>query len=286
MNTCALVLDIGGSHVTSALVALDQRSIVPGSLHRLHLDPQASAEELFRIWIHAAHQAQQHTNVHHIGIGMPGPFDYETGISRLEHKFAAIYGQNLKRELQERLKTSVPIYFGNDAALFGLGEAWAGAAKGYARIIGVTLGTGLGGGFIAQERVLYGGDGIPPEGGIWNLPYLDGIAEDYVSGPALVKQYTAKTGKTLTPLEIAQLAPQHQQAQACFDDLGTHLGYILRPWVISFGANCVVVGGNIARSWDLFASKFALSLNQPEVVLVASKLYDQANLLGAAALSN
>jgi glucokinase len=191
---------------------------------------------------------------------------------------------NVGQALQEHLNTKVPIYFGNDASLFGLGEWWAGAARDHTRIIGVTLGTGLGGGFVANGCILYSGDGVPPDGGIWNLPYLEGIAEDYVSGPSLVKTYAAKTGKALSPLEIANLATHDQQAQEAYKDLGFHLGKILNPWCVSFKATCVVVGGNIARSWHLFADSFARSLNNPKVTLVASHLYDEANLLGAAAL--
>jgi glucokinase len=281
----ALVLDIGGSHVTSALVDLAGRSIVPSSLHRLPLDPDAPADDLLNIWSKAAKQAQQNAAIHHIGIGMPGPFEYETGVSKLEHKFAALYGINVGQALQAYLDTQAPIYFGNDASLFGLGEWWAGAAQGHKRVIGVTLGTGLGGGFVADGHILYSGQGIPQDGGIWNLPYLDGIAEDYVSGPSLVKRYAAKTGKPLTSHEIAQEARNgNLLAQEGYLELGQHLGNILNLWIQSFQASCVVVGGNIARSWDLFATSFENALRHPKVKLVASQLYDEANLLRAAAL--
>jgi glucokinase len=280
----AVVLDIGGSHVTSAVVDLEKRVILPSSLQRLPLHPDAAANELLNLWAKVI-QNTRVNDIKHIGIGMPGPFEYHTGISRLEHKFAALYGLNIGKELQQRLNTTVPIYFGNDASLFALGEWWTGAALGHERVIGVTLGTGLGGGFVAEGEILYSGIGVPPDGGIWNLPYLNGIAEDYVSGPSLVKQYEIKTGKIHSPLEIANQAKQNNlAAQEVYLEFGTHLGKILNPWAHSFEATCIVVGGNIARSWDLFASSFAESLALPEVKLAASKLYDEANLLGAAAL--
>jgi glucokinase len=282
----AVVLDIGGSHVTSAVVDLGKRVIVPSSLQRLPLNPDAPADELLTIWADAL-QNKHSINVKHIGIGMPGPFEYETGICRLQHKFAALYGMNIGKELQQRLNTAVPIYFGNDASLFALGEWWAGAVQGHERVIGVTLGTGLGGGFVAGGQILYSGLGVPPDGGIWNLPYLEGIAEDYVSGPSLIKNYTAKTAKTLTPLEMAQEARRDNlAAKETYLELGRHLGNILNPWTQRFKATCIVVGGNIARSWDLFASSFETSLALPQVNLAASQLFDEANLLGSAALGN
>jgi glucokinase len=290
MSDLALVLDIGGSHVTSALVDLEQRATIRSSIRRLPLDPNANADELLKIWVRAAQKALNSDAAHtpsptHMGIAMPGPFDYETGISRLQHKFASLYGMNIRTELQGRLNTTIPIYFGNDASLFALGEWWAGAAREHQRVIGVTLGTGLGGGFVAMGRVYYSGQGVPQDGGIWNLPYLDTIAEDYVSGPSLVKNYTHKTGRILEPLEIAQVARNNDGfAQEVYLELGTHLGNILEPWVQSFGASCVVVGGNIARSWDLFAMGLENTLGKHKVKRVASSLFDEANLLGAAAL--
>jgi glucokinase len=284
MSSLALVLDIGGSHVTSALVDLEKRLMVSSSIHRAHVTPHESAEHLLSAWGNSAKQALGSASIQHIGVAMPGPFEYDTGVSRLEHKFASLYGVNVGAALQERLDTTLPIYFGNDASLFALGEWWAGAAKGFDRVIGVTLGTGLGGGFVANGRVYYGGEGVPPEGGIWNLPYLNGIAEDYVSGPALAKNYQVKTGSALNPAEIAKAASENDMnAREVYLELGSHLGKILGPWVKAFGANCIVVGGNIARSFDLFEKSLEEALNS-HVNLVASQLFDKANLFGAAAL--
>jgi glucokinase len=284
MSSFALVLDIGGSHVTSALVDLDKRIIVDSSLHRSHVNPNESAGYLLTSWANAATQALGSTSIRHIGIAMPGPFDYDTGVSRLQHKFASLYGMNVGAALGEKLNLGTPIYFGNDASLFALGEGWAGAARGFERVIGVTLGTGLGGGFVAGGKVYYAGEGVPKDGGIWDLPYLDGIAEDYVSGPALVKNYYIKTGTTLNSAEIAEVARANNTAAIeSYLELGSHLGEILKPWVKAFEAQCVVVGGNIARSFDLFEGGLEHSFGK-SVKLVASTLLEKATLFGAAAL--
>jgi glucokinase len=284
MSSFALVLDIGGSHVTSALVDLEKRLIVDSSLHRAHVDPNGDAHYLLDAWANAAKQSLDNNSVYHIGIAMPGPFEYDTGVSRLQHKFASLYGLNVGAALQEKLNLKIPIYFGNDASLFALGEWWAGAAQGFERVIGVTLGTGLGGGFVAGGKVYYAGEGVPKDGGIWDLPYLSGIAEDYVSGPALVKNYQTKTGTSLTPAEISQAARAgNATAREAYLELGSYLGEILKPWVKAFEAECVVVGGNISRSFDLFEKSLEQTL-ESSVRLVASELFDKANLFGAAAL--
>ena len=274
MTTHALVLDIGGSHVTAALVDLGQQRILAGSLQRDHVDPNSDVEVLLSVWAGAARRALGQTSVSFIGVAMPDPFEYDTGVSRMQHKFASLYGVNVGVALQEKLMLSIPIYFGNDASLFTLGEWWAGAAKGFDRVIGVTLGTGLGGGFVVGGNVLYSGEGVPTNGGIWDLPYLDGIAEDYVSGPALVKNYQSKTGITLNPAEIAGAARgDDKAAMESYLELGFHLGEILKPWVKAFGAHCIVVGGNIAWSFDLFEPGFEKALDT-YVHLVPSTLFE------------
>jgi glucokinase len=285
MTTYALVLDIGGSHVTAALVDLEQQKVMGSSLHRSHVNSNGSADYLLNRWATAARKALENTAISHIGIAMPGPFDYDTGVSKLQHKFASLYNMNVGKALQQKLAIQTPIYFGNDASLFALGEWWAGAAKGFERVIGVTLGTGLGGGFVASGKVYYSGEGVPNDGGIWDLPYLNGIAEDYVSGPALVKNYQSKTGTSLDPAEIAAAARGGDKAAiVSYLELGSHLGAILSPWVKAFGASCIVVGGNISRSWELFSATLKENLDSSPITLVSSSLLEEATLFGAAAL--
>jgi glucokinase len=281
----ALVLDIGGSHVTAALVDLEKRTIVAESLRRNHIDSAGKAEKILNGWASVATKVLGQTTIDYIGVAMPDPFEYDTGVSRMHHKFAALYGVNVGTALKEKLSLEVPIYFGNDASLFALGEWWAGAAKNHSNVIGVTLGTGLGGGFVRHGKVCYGGEGVPPQGVIWNLSYLNGIAEDCVSGPALVKNYQSKTGTKLNPAEIAKEAREgNTNAQESYLELGTHLGKILNPWVTAFDATCLVIGGNIARSWDLFAPKLQETLTDKVLKVVSSTLFEEATLFGAAAM--
>ena len=287
----ALVLDIGGSHVTAAVVDIQSRRILQATLTHHAVNPDASADELLGTWASQARKAWQQAEqpeLAHIGVAIPGPFNYETGVSRLQHKFAALYGHNVGTELKRRIlppdRQATPIRFGNDATLFALGVWWAGAAQGHTKVIGVTLGTGLGGGFVETGQVRYEGPDIPPLGGIWNLPYLGGIAEDQVSGAALTRGYAARASRQLKPVEIASLARQGDaNAQQAFEDLGRHLANILKPLIEQFHPDCVVVGGNIARAWSLFREPLEDSLKGKTQVAV-STLFDQASLLGAAAL--
>ena len=74
-----LGVDIGGSHITTALIDLEGRSIIPGYYHRERVNSNGSAEEIIRSWSEVMRKSMQ--GGHKIGIAMPGPFDYEEGIS-------------------------------------------------------------------------------------------------------------------------------------------------------------------------------------------------------------
>jgi glucokinase len=286
----ALVLDIGGSHVTAALVDLEKRQVDQASLVRRSVAQEAAAEILIGQWAGAALDAMTQTStpsVTHVGIAMPGPFEYVTGISRLTHKFASLNGWNVGKALSQRWEgthlADTPVRFANDAALWALGEWWAGAARGTQRMIGVTLGTGLGSGFIDQGNIVNSGDQVPPSGEIWWVPYLNGITEDQVSGRALVRGYQALKGDELTPAQIANLASTGDpHAQSVFAGFGDHLAAVLQPWVQRFNPNCLVVGGNIARAWALF--RVSLEAGLPGLSCRVTEAYEISGLLGGAAL--
>lgn len=283
----ALTFDVGGSHVSAALVRLNTRQVVQQV--RLEVDPSAPVSQLIGTWANAGQQVWQAANqptLHHLGLAIPGPFDYTAGVSWMQHKFAALYGLQPGPLLQQALGLpDLPIYFGNDAGLFALGEAWAGKGRSHTRLIGITLGTGLGAGFVATGRVLYEGPDLPQDGALWDQPYLGGIAEDHASGRAILHSYRRLGGQANTVLQISEAARQGDRAaQQAFALLGHHLGQIVAPWISTFGASLVVVGGSISGSFDLFESSLRHSLDPLGVEVVASELLEQATLLGAAAL--
>ncbi len=286
----ALALDIGGSHVTAALVDLGTRRVIPASLARRPVDQNAPGETLIAAWAGAGLAALTQagaSGVTHVGIAMPGPFDYPAGISHLTHKFAALNGWNVGAALAAHWSgtplAGAPVRFANDAALWALGEWWGGAARGTGRMIGVTLGTGLGSGFVDQGKIVSSGEEVPPGGEIWWVPYLGGITEDHVSGRALVREYQTAAGRELSAAQIAEAgASGDAAAQAVFNSFGSHLAAMLRPWVERFHPDCLVVGGNIARAWELFRQPVESGL--PGLSCRVTEEFENSGLLGGAAL--
>jgi glucokinase len=175
------------------------------------------------------------------------------------------------------------IRFVNDAAAFALGESWVGAARGHRRVVGITLGTGLGSAFLDSGRIVEEGPGVPPGGALHLVPFRGAPVERTISRQALLERWGADG--SLDVREIADRA-RHGDERACaaFREYADALGEFLAPWLSAFGPSCVVVGGSIARAWDLIARDLGQHLTGIpglDVVAVSARL-DDAPLLGAA----
>lgn len=115
-------IDIGGSHITLAQVDPDKHEIITSTYVRERVDSFADPETIFHAWVSGIEKAIGDLRKEEllIGIAMPGPFDYENGVSlMLQGKFRSIYEVNIKEELARRLKINKnQIHFINDAAAF------------------------------------------------------------------------------------------------------------------------------------------------------------------------
>ena len=207
-------------------------------------------------------------------------------------KFEALYGVDVRGALEDGLPgPPASITFLNDAEAFMWGERLFGAAAGYARCVGITLGTGVGSAFFAGGAVRRSGAGVPPEGRV-DLLEIDGSPlEDVVSTRALLREYRLRTGAAVGGgAELATRARAGEGvAAAVLSSSFERLGTALRPWLEAFGAQALVVGGAMTGSWDLVCPALSQGLHgvmpsclEGLVVVVAAHPADAA-LLGAAA---
>jgi glucokinase len=276
-----LVYDVGGSHVSAALCqdgAYRLGRVVSGS----HAGSQ-TADGFLKLLYSLGMEAADGSSACGAQIAVPGPFDFDAGVSLMQHKLPYLYGLNLAQLLAQRFAWRADqVRFVHDAAAFLLGEIGAGAAREASRAIGITLGTGIGSAYSVDGRLVTDGDGVPPGGEIWNLPYEDGIVEDSISARAIRRSYERHAHLVAEPADIASKAPNDSAAAFAFSEFGRHLGSVLRIVAAEFRPDVLILGGGISRSACLFLPPAHRELGDLNLRLQVSALGEEAALVGAA----
>jgi glucokinase len=272
-------VDIGGSHITAAHIGAADFKIVKSSMIRERVASMDGAEVIIKAWVDALTpliiNSEGETN--HIGIAMPGPFDYEKGISLMKgtKKYDSLYGMNVLEILAQKL--GIPedhILFRNDAESFLHGELASGAVAGEKRALGITLGTGLGsasnckGTTVDSDRAF--------------IPFKDSIAEEYISTRWFSNRYKELTGKDIKNVESLLDSEDQDIKDQIFGEFGENLAIFLNDFIEEEQPTVVVIGGNIAKTWDNFIPVVLKHLNNKEVVLKQSIMWEDAALVGAA----
>jgi glucokinase len=252
-------LEIGGTHVTSAVVSLGQRAVDPATVLRTEVAADGTRDELMRAIAGAARRLSR-PGMARLGVATPGPFDYARGVSLIRGvaKLDSLYGVDLRAELSAAVALPArDVSFLNDADAFVIGEWWAGAARGHERAIGVTLGTGLGSAFIERGRIVEHDPRVPQEGRL-DLVWFRGTAvEEMISRRSLRAAYGEDAPDVIEIARRARAGEIH--ATSVLRGFGSALGEFLAPWVQRFAPTCLVFGGSIARSWDLWSDDFVAS---------------------------
>jgi glucokinase len=269
-------LDIGGTHVTAGRVDLSSATVDPGS--RVRLEFTRGSTLLERILEAADAVATPETR--RFGVAAPGPFDYDAGVCLVSHKLPGLYGVNLRREVALAIGLAGgAVSFLNDAEAFLLGEWWAGAARGHRRALGITLGTGLGSAFLEDGRFVRSGPRVPEDGALYTLAFRGRPVEQTISREALLTRYGGGP-------DVEQIAAQARggetRARRVFQELAADLAeFLVRP-LAAFAPTCLVVGGSIARAWDLLEPTLVDALASRLLRVSRAVNIDDAPLLGAA----
>jgi len=290
MDSIAIGVDIGGSHISCAAIDLTSHRIISGTAAEQKINNKASAAEILEGWSAAIARTIsdiEKQKLTGIGFAMPGPFDYPKGIALFEkvEKYENLYGINVSDELRKRLQLepNVKIRYINDATAFAIAEAWIGKASSFDKVIALTLGTGFGSAFIDKGIPVLNEKNVPEMGCIWHIPYKEGIANDYFSTPWFTRNYLERTGIVVQGVrEIAGLAKNDPFVLSLFKEYGSNMGEFLAPFVKMFDAKVLVIGGNITGAFDLFGAHLLNALEQNKIAVeVHLSLLKRMQLLSA-----
>lgn len=267
-NSLYLAVDAGGSFLKAAFYEPHSRTepafVNRETLFSVPVNSDADAGSIQKSYEELASRAREkasHLNGKIVSVIMciPGPFNYEAGISDMEHKYASIRGIPIRPWFQHILG-QIPILFLHDSTAFILGEITPEDIEQKRSICCVLIGTGLGFASLKKGKILLNaqqGPGIS----LYARPFKEGTAEDYVSKRAVEKEYLLLKNKTgineyqpyLSVREIAEKArDKDPDAMQCFQDLGSNLGEIMAPVMEKEGFQKIILGGAISKSSDLF----------------------------------
>ena len=282
------VLDVGGSHVTAAVVASDGTGARLQRRVDRDIDPHAARAALLDSIVMPARDVDPEAR--ECVVAMPGPFDDVTAVGHFADvgKFSTLSGVRLRPEFARRLGIAESgVHFLNDAVAYGIGEWAVGGIRRARRFVCITLGTGVGSAFLHDGAAVTAGGSVPEDGYAFRIEVHGGPLEDTVSTRAMVRAYTERTGRTST---VAGIAAAARAGDTDAGDVLAHamhaLGLALAPWLARFETDELVIGGSISKSWDLLEGPLQTGLRDggfvPETVRRSLLLAD-APLLGAAA---
>jgi glucokinase len=284
-------VDVGGSHITSAAVDLNNLQIIDGSLFSNKVNNKATKEEIFESWTQAINKSIENASLTSnikIGFAIPGPFQYKTGVAMFEtnDKYENLYGVSVIDELKPFVTGSeIEIRFLNDATSFGVGVAKMGEAKDSEKVIAVTLGTGFGSSFITNGIPQVNASDVPEGGCLWDKPYKKGVADDYFSTRWFIKKYKDLSSDDVKGVkEIAEI--DNKFSKQAFKDFGGNLAEFLTPVIKRYKPDLIIMGGNISNANELFLPEVKKNLKKEglDVKFGISSLMEEAAIIGSARL--
>jgi glucokinase len=184
-------VDVGGTNIVVGTVAQDGSELVGVVSEPTRSEEGADAVVERIITLAGASMAQAHgKEIAGVGIGSPGPLDTKTGVVLLTPNLGWV-----NMPLRDRVAAGLglPATLDNDANCAIFGEWWRGAARGTEFVVGLTVGTGIGGGIVLHGDVYHGASDIAGEIGHMTIDSTGrrckcgnyGCLEAYASGPAI-----------------------------------------------------------------------------------------------------
>lgn len=310
-----LGIDLGGTNIVAGVVD-DQYNIIqkaagPTLLKRSFEEIVANMAALAKEALDKAGLTEK--DINYVGVGVPSsinPAD-KTVV------FANNLGWKNADFIGEFQKTwNIPVFLANDADSAALGEAVAGAAKEYDSILMITLGTGVGGGIVLDNKLFLGGDGygIEPghtllvQGGFPCTCGRFGCLEAYASVTALIRE----------TIDMMSVYPHSLMWEECGHDLNKvngrtafdaakrndeaglmvvkqyieYLGQGLSSMVTMLRPQAIIVGGGVSNEGEYLleplrniigTTMYAHDILPPPAVIKA-KLGNDAGIIGAALL--
>ena len=288
-----LGVDIGGSSTKFVVVSLPRMRV--NNLCK-HKTPKTRKELLRLISGHVKEFEQElGRKLTGVGVALAGVFDASGKKILHSPNIPAFSSWNIYQAVKAAVKR--PVSAGNDANAFTLGESVLGAARGFKRVFGMTIGTGVGGGLFSNGQLEIGANGGAGEighsvivaGGKGCTCGGRGHLEEYITTRAFLRF----GGDSPNVLAI-KARKGDKRAQKAFDIMAGYLAVALANIVNIWDPEVIVIGGGIAQDSDLFLKR-AMRLARKEIlspkaatnlVVKVAKLGEYSGAIGAILFNN
>jgi glucokinase len=227
-----------------------------------------------------------------IGLGVPGLYDPARGTTRF---LVNVPGDWDGRPVAAPVAAAagVPVALINDARAFGLAELRLGAGRGASSLVGLTLGTGVGGVIAIDGRVHLGHDGTAGELGHQTIdpdgPMCGCGNQGCVEAFARADRIAEACGTDSVEAAVAAARAGDAQALAGLARVGTALGIGIANMIVVISPDRVVIGGGVAAAGELLLAPIRDELRRrvwttslDEVEMVTAELGPLAGAIGAA----
>jgi glucokinase len=249
----------------------------------------------------------RHPSIAAVGVGMPGFVDFEKGLVINLTNVRGWAEVPLKKILEEKI--GLPVWVDNDANCMAIAEWKCGAGRGFRHVLFVSLGTGVGGGVIANGQMIRGACYGAGEFGQSSIDYQGlpgnygnlGALEKYVGNREITASAHAAYAavgilKTLDDCSPAALAAAAHQGDLIASDQWNEIGRKLATAVMNgcwlLNPEAIVIGGGVARAGALLLEPFKNYLFaqlsgtfKDQLRIMPAAFGHEAGVIGAAALA-
>jgi len=299
MAEYSIGVDLGGTNLRAAAVSSDGEIFekIAG-----HTDLKAGRDAVIEDMVDSINELKKQCGTRMlagVGIGVPGFILIREGIIVGSNNLPEFERFPIRDAIEQRLGTR--IFLENDANAAALGEKWAGAGKDVDDLILFTLGTGIGGGIIADGRVLHGQVGMAGEFGHTTvIPNGNpcgcgnrGCLEKHASATAIIGMARLmQLGDDLTAHQVFEMAQGgNEKAKQIFQTMGEALGIAIASLINIFNFPLYLLSGGPLGAWDEFAPSMLAEVQRRSFTYRNTKtriekalLGNEAGLIGAAYL--
>jgi glucokinase len=293
-------IDVGGTTIKFGLIKLNGEIVFTKRIDTKEAATTVGIVEAMITEVKAI--IAGHPEVEGVGIGLPGLVSKDRKTIVLLPNIPQVVNEPIVAKFKKEIPSLI-VKIENDAKCAALGELQFGGAKGLSDYLFITLGTGVGGGYVMDKKLYLGSRGNATEVGHMYTPIEGKTVEqhlglnqicEYAKKIASQPQYSGSSlqGKEITPKDIFEAGNAGDKlALDVWQHVGTVLGYGLISMMRFSDVNKFVIGGGVAGAFDLFIGQTEKIIRENLPAYYSDGLEfrkasvgDSAGILGAASL--